>query len=215
MPAAPVPAAPVPMAPVPAVPALPISDADRERAADVLTRACGDARLTLEEFSVRVGAVWAADTTADLTRATEGLAAAPPVGLETAETVTNLFGESSRIGHWRVPRKLHVRNWFGECTLDLRGAALATDAVDAHTVEIKGICAFGRVNVIVPEGVDVDAGGAVIFGARSIHLAPVQRLPGTPTIRVPVRVIFGELSVVSREPDAVSPIAAWTRRMLD
>lgn len=41
----------------------PISDGDRERVAERLQQACGDGRITLEEFSVRVGAAWAAGTT--------------------------------------------------------------------------------------------------------------------------------------------------------
>jgi hypothetical protein len=40
--------------------AVPIGDPDRERAADLLERACGEGRLTLEEFRVRVGALWPA-----------------------------------------------------------------------------------------------------------------------------------------------------------
>ncbi|GAA2713993.1 hypothetical protein Apa02nite_093910 [Actinoplanes palleronii] len=45
----------------------PISDGDRERVAELLQRACGDGRITLEEFSVRVGSVWSAETDVDLT----------------------------------------------------------------------------------------------------------------------------------------------------
>jgi Domain of unknown function (DUF1707)/Cell wall-active antibiotics response 4TMS YvqF len=48
--------------PVPA----PISDGDRERVAELLQQACGDGRITLEEFSVRVGAAWAASTEVEL-----------------------------------------------------------------------------------------------------------------------------------------------------
>ena len=38
-----------------------MTDADRQAAADLLQDAAGDGRLTLAEFSDRVGAVWAAD----------------------------------------------------------------------------------------------------------------------------------------------------------
>jgi hypothetical protein len=59
---------------------MPPSDHERERAAELLQRACGDGRLTLEEFSARVGAVWAAGSTQEIERATAGLAPTPIVG---------------------------------------------------------------------------------------------------------------------------------------
>ena len=53
----------------------------------MLQRACGDGRLTLEEFSVRVGAVWAAEDDAALQQATAGLATTPIVGSADVEVV--------------------------------------------------------------------------------------------------------------------------------
>jgi hypothetical protein len=58
----------------------PPSDLERERAAELLQKACGDGRLTLEEFSARVGAVWAAEDDSALEQATAGLAATHIVG---------------------------------------------------------------------------------------------------------------------------------------
>ncbi len=188
-------------------PAAPIGDPEREHAADVLQRACGEGRLTLEEFSVRVGAVWAADSAAELAKATSGLAVAPPVGTsQVVEKVTCVFGENKRVGRWRMPRALRVLTVFGETELDLREAQ-----TDADVVEINGRCLFGSVKVIVPEGVEVEMAGSAIFGSRKINLAPVPRVAGTPLVRVRVNVAFGEVDVRSRGPNSGSALARWAR----
>jgi hypothetical protein len=174
---------------------MPPSDNDRERAAEVLQRACGDGRLTLEEFSVRVGSVWSAETGEELARATADLASAPVVGsAQTVDSILTVFSESKRHGRWRLrtPR-LWLRTFFGSTELDLREMI-----TDQRVIEIGGVCAFGQVKVIVPEGVEVDLTGAVVFSQRNLHLAPVPRVPGTPEIRVDLATWFGQVEVVSR-----------------
>ena len=189
---------------------IPISDADRERAAELLQHACGDGRLTLEEFTVRVGAVWAADSSAELVRATADLASAPVVGIgRTIEKVTCVFSQNKRIGRWRVPRVLRVLTVFGESELDLREAQ-----IDATEVEITGRCVFGTVKVIVPEGVEVDLLGSEVFSAKSLDLAPVPRLAGTPLVRVRINTYFGEIKVRSQGPNSGSALARWARDLL-
>jgi hypothetical protein len=203
------------MQPDPKPPAIRVTDADRESAAAVLERACGEGRLTLEEFSVRVGAVWAADDAAELARATESLAPVPSVGSETVEKVVTVFGSSKRHDRWRLPRTMRVTNVFGETELDLREAALGADMVGDQAIEINGRNVFGSVKVIVPEGVEVDLRGTAIFGERSMRLAPVQRLAGTPTVVVAISTVFGEVKVESRGPNSGSPLARWMRNLVE
>ena len=82
---------------------MPPSDNERESAAEVLQRACGEGRLTLEEFSVRVGAVYAAESSQEIVQATAGMAVAPIVGsARTVDSVTAIFSESKRKGRWRL-----------------------------------------------------------------------------------------------------------------
>jgi hypothetical protein len=188
----------------------PIGDPDRERAAELLQQACGDGRLTLEEFTVRVGAVWAAETGADLAKATSGLAAAPVVGTrQSVEKITCVFSENKRHGRWRMPGSVKVVTVFGATELDLREVQ-----TDADIVEIRGRCLFGSVKVIVPEGVEVDVVGSTVFSSRKLRLAPVPRLPGTPLVRVHVNTYFGEVDVHSRGPNSGSPLARWLRELL-
>jgi hypothetical protein len=180
---------------------VPPSEHERERAAELLQRACGEGRLTLEEFGVRVGAVWAAETSDDLVRATAGLAHTPVVGsAQTVDSILTIFSENKRRGRWRLRGgRVWVRTVFGTTLLDLRAVL-----TDQSVIEIAGFCMFGELKVIVPEGVEVDLSGATVFATRKLHLAPVPRVPGTPEIRVEVAGWFSSIEVVSK-PYALPP----------
>jgi len=174
---------------------VPPSDQERERAAEILQQACGDGRLTLEQFSARVGAVWGAETSSEIERATADLAPAPIVGSAlTVDSVTTIFSESKRRGRWRLKSsRLWLRTFFGSTELDLREVITSE-----RTIEIAGLCLFGQVTVIVPEGVEVDLTGAVVFSNHDLRLAPVPRVPGTPEVRVDIATWFGQVQVVSK-----------------
>ncbi|WP_433300315.1 DUF1707 SHOCT-like domain-containing protein [Actinoplanes sp. CA-030573] len=174
---------------------MPPSDHERDRAAEILQRACGEGRLTLEQYSARVGAVYAAESAQEIERATADLAPAPIVGsAQTVDSVTTVFSETKRRGRWRLrsPR-LWLRCFFGKTDLDLREMI-----TDQGVIEIAGLCLFGQVNVIVPEGVEVDLTGPVVFSQHNLHLAPVPRLPGTPEVRVDLVTWFGQVNVSSK-----------------
>jgi hypothetical protein len=174
---------------------VPPSDDDRQRAAEVLQRACGDGRLTLEEFSVRVGGVWAADSHDELVRATADLAPTPIVGSSTTvERVVTVFSEQKRRGRWRLRGpQVWVRTVFGSTEIDLREVL-----TDQPIIHIVGGCTFGELKVIVPEGMEVELAGSAIFSARNLQLAPVPRVPGTPEIRVEVSAWFSNVEVISK-----------------
>ncbi|GAA4608801.1 hypothetical protein GCM10023107_88440 [Actinoplanes octamycinicus] len=175
----------------------PASDGDRERVAEMLQRACGEGRLTLEEFSVRVGAVWAAETDAELAKASEGLAPQPIVGsARTVDKVVTVFSSAKRGGRWRLrDRVVRLLTVFGSTELDLREVL-----TDAPVIEIIGRSWFGELTVIVPEGVEVDLTGTNAFSSHDLRLAPVPRLPGTPEVRVAVDAWFSSITVRSKPP---------------
>lgn len=181
---------------------IPPSDGDREQAAEVLQRACGDGRLTLAEFSVRVGAVWAAETHDELVRATADLAPTPIVGSAvTVDSMVTIFSENKRRGRWRLrtPR-LRARTIFGSTEIDLRGVV-----TDQSTIEINGWCWFGELKVIVPEGVEVDLSGPAAFSSRNMNLAQVPRLTGTPEVRVEMTTWFSSVEVISKPYELPAP----------
>lgn len=179
--------------PVPA----PISDGDRERVSELLQQACGDGRITLEEFSVRVGVVWAATTDIELARATEGIATTPVVGAaRTVEKVVTVLSQRKRRGRWRMQSgRLGIFTLFGQTHLDLRDALTGEDVI-----EIEGNCWFGELKVIVPEGVEVELSGTSALSSEELRLAAVPRLPGTPIVRVRVNAWFSNVEVRSKRP---------------
>ena len=180
------------------------TDTEREAAAERLADAAGDGRLTLEEFSDRVGLVWAADRRADLERATEGIGM-PVVGsTRTVSTVVNVMGDQFRTGRWRLPAR--VRGWsvMGDIVLDLR-SVVCSDA----EVEISAFVLMGDVHVLVPDGVEVEVGGLTLMGDKEVRLAPVARVPGTPLIRVRAWAVMGDVRVGSA--GTAHEMRAWRR----
>lgn len=174
-----------------------IADRDREHAAELLQRACGEGRLTLEEFSERVGAVWAAETAGELAAATSGIAQ-PLVGTATSSgTHVVLLGDQKRVGRWRLPRRLRLFGLLGDWELDLRGAVLDAEAFTDGVVDIRHFSLMGDLKVIVPEGVEVELGGFDLLGDRSLELAPVPLRPGAPRIRLRCYGLMGDVEVRS------------------
>lgn len=165
--------------------------------AELLQQACGDGRLNLEEFSVRVGAAYAATTDVELARATKDLAAAPVVGSShTVEKVVTVLSQRKRRGRWRLRSgRLSTLTVFGATHLDLRDVATGEDLI-----EIEGLCLFGEFKVIVPEGVEVELVGVSALSSEELRLAAVPRLPGTPVIRVRVNAWFSSVEVRSKPP---------------
>lgn len=175
-----------------------VTDEEREAAVELLQRACGEGRMTLEDFSVRAGAAWAADDRAELALVTEGLAEPPPVGTsQPVSEMSAIFSEHKQYGRWRLPRRLSIRSIFGANKIDLREATIDADAVRDGVVDVTVRVLFGETKLIVPEGVEVEMYGHAMFGNRTMRLAPVPRRQGTPVVRLHCKVTFGELKVRS------------------
>jgi hypothetical protein len=190
---------PVQPPPPQANPGYRITDRDRERAADLLQRACGDGRLTLEEFSERVAVVWAAQDSAGLDRANAGITPpAPGPPARTSQTMVNILGDEKRMGRWRLPQRLRIYSLLGDWTLDLRGALVNEDAVAAGIVEITLVSVIGDLRVVVPEGVEVELGGLVVLGDRKLELAAVPPRPGTPRVKLRVFALISDVTVHSK-----------------
>ncbi len=168
-----------------------IAQRDREAVMDTLRRAAGDGRVSLDEFSERVGLALAAETQKQLDTSTAGFSAAPLVGsTPTVSSIVTFFGHRRQTGRWRLPGALRARALFGDLYIDLR-EVLVTDEV----VDISAITLLGNLCVDVPEGVDVELSGFDVFGDRELRLAPVPRRSGTPLIRVRAYGLLGDVYV--------------------
>jgi hypothetical protein len=184
------------------------SEVEQEAAAAALREAVGDGRLTLEEFSDRVGAVWAAERTDELERVIAGVAVSPAVGsTSTVSTVVAFLGDQRRVGRWRLPARLRTFSLLGDVHLDLCAVVCAED-----TVEIKAWSLMGDIDITVPDGVDVELSGFDLLGDREVRLAPVPPVPGTPRIRVTVYGLLGDVRV--RSTSAVKKVPGWRRLLL-
>ncbi|MGH9067655.1 MAG: DUF1707 SHOCT-like domain-containing protein, partial [Acidimicrobiales bacterium] len=188
------------------LPSLRVSDAERDAAADALREHCAEGRLRVDEMSERVAAVFAARTRAELDGVMADLPdvtspAAVPVAARrpgprrrsTGWTVS-VMGSSTRRGRWRPKPMTNVVTLMGSAELDLRQAD-----VDGPEVVINAVSLMGSVDVIVPEGTDVELTGIPLMGSKDLRVRPG---PGNPhgVARVHVRAfpIMGSVMVRSK-----------------
>lgn len=169
------------------------SDDDRERAVLVLREHLLAGRLTLEEFSERVGLAYGARTAEELAVAGESLPAVqgPSRRRRSARITASLFAHVVRRGRLRLPRRSVVLSVFSDVDLDLREAEFAAGAATASVVTVV---VFGNVDVYVPEGIDVDLAGLTVFGHRR-EWGRESAHADSPLVRVSVLALFGTVDV--------------------
>jgi hypothetical protein len=167
-----------------------VSDAERERTVGSLREHLVQGRLSLEEFTQRMSSAYTASTSAELATLEQDLPVASPQPVERRRGATGLlvsiFGGTKRAGSFRVREHVVCFTLFGGTTLDLRGALLEGDVVNVHSLTI-----FGGLDVIVPEGVELDLNGLAIFGAKETKGSRATLRPGAPLVRVNAFVLFG------------------------
>lgn len=175
-----------------------VSDADRDHVVTSLRDHCAAGRLTLEEFSERVGSALAARTRGELDNVLADLPSVPPGSTDAAPRrarrwfVAVMSGTRAR-GRWRLGQHTTVLTLMGGCRLDLRQAE-----IEGLEAKITAVCVMGGADIIVPEGIDVDLTGFSIMGGRHIHLRDVPLLKGSPRIRIRAFAVMGGVRVRSR-----------------
>jgi hypothetical protein len=180
-------------------PELRASDAERERTADVLRRAAGEGRLTVEELDERLDAAYAARTRSelerlvadvDVPRTTSSGLTVRPEGDEGSRWLVAVMGGLERKGRWRVGRTCVAVNIMGGSELDLNDAELAAD-----TVELTVFSLMGGGEVHVPEGLNVEVSDFAFMGGNEVHLGDARPTPGGPTVRLKLISIMGGTEV--------------------
>ncbi|MCF7550254.1 DUF1707 domain-containing protein [Pseudonocardia sp. WMMC193] len=176
--------------------ALPDDLEPRRRAAQQqLERAVGEGRLTLDEFTDRAGAVWAAGSGAEIERTTADLPVPVVGGTKPGRSaLIGVIGDITRRGRWSLRRRTTAVLLIGDVDLDLRGAVVE-QGTEPITVDTWSV--LGDTVLTVPEGVEVEVGGFTLLGDRQVDLAPVPRVPGTPVVRVRVWGLIGDVTVRS------------------
>lgn len=204
-----------------------VSDADRERIAELLRDAYAEGRLDADEHAERIGAAYAAKTFGDLVPLTRDLpshravsfdkpplhaaepapaAARPlPPAREEAPSVVAIFGGASRKGRWRVGSQLTAFTAFGGVEIDL------TDAVfESPEVEIVVTAIFGGVEIRVPENVTLLGSGVGIFGGFDVREQTAAD-PYAPVVRVKGLALFGGCEA---KPRRGKKLKEWVRKQL-
>jgi hypothetical protein len=162
------------------LPAIRASDEERERSIVLLRDAVVTGRLTLEEFSDRVGRAQLARTDRELEELTVDLPADAPAPAPATEAKHRaLCSKLVRRGSWEIPERSSWRALFGTIVLDLSEARLAGPVVELDIYNL-----FGTVTVLAPSGVQVDVEGSAPFASQVIE--PPSRPPpaGAPRLRI-------------------------------
>lgn len=171
-----------------------VSDTDRELVVDRLRVACGEGRISLDEFTDRVGGVYQARTSGDLERLTGDLPAVPEPpapDIRSSRWVVGVLSGARRSGPWRPARPTRVVAVLGSCRVDLTRVDLEPET------HIVATAVLGGIEVLVPEGVGVDFGGFAFLGGRDDKTTAHGR-PGAPIVRVDGYAFLGGVTVRTR-----------------
>jgi len=191
-------AVPTPIS-VPATVSERAGDSDRDWVVTLLRDHCVAGRLTLDEFSERTGFALAARTRGELDSVLADLpAVSQPMAAEMPRRrarrwIVAVMSESESKGRWRLGGHTSVVAVMGQCHVDLSRAE-----IDGPEILITALGIMGEVEIVVPEGIDVEVTGLSIMGRRSISMRDVPVLRGSPRIRVRAFPIMGEVNVSSR-----------------
>ncbi len=163
-----------------------------------------EGRLTLDEFSERVGRALEARTRGDLESVMVDLPRVRPPSQPLPEAVSGpaqkkrrwhvavMSGHSTK-GRWRISGKTNAVAVMGGCDMDLRRAE-----IEGPEVEITAVAFWGGINIIVPEGFDVELQGFSFMGGRDLSLRDVPIVRGSPRIVVRGFAVMGGIEVKSR-----------------
>ncbi|MFJ9696747.1 DUF1707 domain-containing protein [Kitasatospora sp. NPDC101183] len=205
-----------------------VSDADRERVAELLRDAYAEGRLDAEEHAERIEAAYSAKTFGELVPLTRDLPAHRPLSFEKppldaprpapapaapqlpparqeAPSMVAVFGGAARRGRWRVGSHLKAFAAFGGVEIDL------TDAVfESPEVEIEVTVIFGGCEIRVPENVSLHGSGVGIFGGFDVKEQTAAD-PYAPVVRVKGIAVFGGCDA---KPRRGKKVKEWVRKQL-
>ncbi len=103
------------------------------------------------------------------------------------------MGDARRAGRWRVAARTNVVSVMGGCQLDLRTAEFS-----GEDITINAGALMGSVDIVVPEGIEVELSGIPIMGSKAIRVRDVPPVPGSPRVRVRAVPVMGSVTVRSR-----------------
>jgi len=191
-----------------------ISDADRNKVAEILREAAGDGRIDLTELDERLDATYAAKTYGELVPITHDLApavtanAAAVTRVERERAVAIMSGVERR-GTWTVPEHFSVFCLMGGADLDLRQARFSAPEV---TLTINAF--MGGATIVVNPSTNVVVHGVGIMGGYSGPRsdAELQLTADSPTVHIKGVAIMGGVTVVRKRMPGEDKTPGWRYR---
>jgi len=178
-------------------PQLRVSDEDRERTVVALREGAAEGRLTFDELAGRAELAYTAVSRGELEQLVADLPAAPAVRASPDRPERKrrrwnvaIMGGSVRKGRWRPAPDLVAIAFMGGVELDLRDAL-----IDDEDIVITAVACMGGIEIIVPEGIEVDLGGFAFMGGHEYRPGSEPVRPGTPMVRVRGYALMGGLEV--------------------
>jgi hypothetical protein len=191
------------------------SDADRDSAAAVINNALAEGRLTPDEHSDRLDAIYAAKTHAELVplladlpapREVKQMTGPGPASVDAGLVhssgrggrIVAIFGGVTRKGPWHADPVMNVLTVFGGAELDFREAVLP-----GKEVVLNATCVMGGVEIVVPPEMRVVDNGIAILGGREITgNSGEAATPESPVLRIEGACVLGGIEVTrkSRKP---------------
>jgi class 3 adenylate cyclase len=191
-------------------PSVRISDDDRQQTVELLRAHCTDGRLTLDEFSDRIGFVYVAKTRADLELVTADLPEAvaprprPPDGRrrQPVRSAVAIFSGHRQTGRWRPGETIGAVAIMGGVDLDLRDAEF-----DHPVIQINATAIMGSIEIIVPEGMEVELTGFNLMGSKEARVADAPARAGMPILRVNAFALMGGVLVRTKKPKPAGEVS--------
>ncbi len=169
-------------------------DAERAQAAQLLTDAAAQGRLSIDEYEQRLAKAYAATTHGELARLSADLpdfATTSNCGPRKPAPSTLLLAILSgfeRRGRWNVPKRLTSFALFGGGVIDLRYADFTSPDVEIHSISI-----FGGQTILLPPEVNVAIRGHGVMGSFD-HVGE-QGTPGAPRVTIRGFSLWGSVGI--------------------
>jgi len=157
--------------------------------------------IDLSDFEKRLESAVHAISAADLSLITDNLEEIPLQADEAAgsfvntgviredETYTGILSGIKRKGKWKPARNNRVFVFLGGIDLDFSEAELAPGVTD-----FEFFCVLGGIDLIVPEGINVDLSGVPVLGGLENKLSG-EHYPGQPTIKIHGMIFLGGVEI--------------------
>ena len=181
----------------------------REQVIELLQENYAHDAIGMEEYERRLGAAHASEDRFELLRLVEDLPAVRPSsrtehpssgdtgevalnlgGVRNEENMVAVFSGVDRKGSWLPARSSKLLTLFGGMEIDFTEALMPPG--DTY---LEAACFLGGVDVIVPEGLNVEVNGIPIFGAIDNGTSG-EFIRGAPTLHIRAFVMFGAMDIM-------------------